>query len=271
MSLETFFKLFDQYGWPGILAIVCILVIYYFISKKDKKSLDTINKGFVTLTDTIAAQNKSLVTAITESNEATQTRLFNLIDKSLDSKEIEKTEAHKKSLSKRSEISESIDSTLFDMLLQFNAQRVAMIEFHNSKHNLDGLAFMWYDIQHEKQQRGISSISALAKDLQLTNLRPVIQRVNASSGKVIHLGPEDIENIYNESTVLYSQLKDLNVSNVLFCGVYNTDTNELIGLICIEYQEGYPYYEDLIDYYILKENVGIIEHLYNQARIALNN
>lgn len=269
MSLESLIKLFEQYGWPGILAIVAILIIYYFVSKKDKKSLDTINKGFTGLADTMAKQNAHLINAITESNTKTQERLFDLVNKSIDNKEEQKQKNHKKSLDTREKMSEAVDDILFDILLQTNSQRVIMIEFHNSKENLDGLSFLWYDIQHEKQQRGIEALSAKAKNLQATNLRPIIKRVNKAHNHIIHLNPEDIENIYNESTVFYSYMKEINVEHIIYCGIYNTDTSELIGIIGIEYQSGHPYHDDLVDYFILKEKAGMIEHLYNSARKSI--
>ena len=269
MSLESLIKLFEDYGWPGVIAIVVILVLYYFISKKDKKSLSTINDGFANLTKTITTQNDKLVDAITESNERTQSRLFELVSKSIDDKEQNKRRLHKESLSKRSEIGEYIDEELFDLLQVVNAQRVIMIEFHNSKENLDGLSFLWYDVQHEKQQKGVETISAKARNLQATNLRPIIRRVNNSKGHLCELDKDGIEEIYKESTVLYSHFKEIKASHLIYIGIYNTDSNELLGIICIEWQEGHPFHEDLIDYYLLKEKAGAIEHLYNQARIEL--
>ena len=56
-----------------------------------------------------------------------------------------------------------------------------------------------------------------------------------------------------------------------YIGIYNTTTNELIGIIAIEWHKGYPYHDDVIDYFVLKEKAGMIEHLYNQARIDLAN
>lgn len=271
MSVDSLIKMFEQYGWPGVLAVVCILIVYYFISKKDKKSLDTINAGFTGLATTMAKQNENLIDAITESNEKTQERLFTLINKSIDNKEQQKSDNHKKSISKRQEISEHIDEVLFDILLWSNAQRASIIEFHNSKENLDGLSFLWYDIQHEKQQKGIDTLSSKAKNLQATNLRPIIKRINNEKTHIIHLGPEDIENIYNESTVFYQYMKEIKASHLVYCGIYNNDTNELRAMLCLEYQEGYPYHEDLIDYFILKEKASLIEHFYNKARIDLAN
>ena len=91
-------KLFEQYGWPGVVAIIAILVVYYFVTKKDKASLDTIKSGFSSLTTTITHQNETLIDAITSSNERTQERLFTLISKSLDEKEEQKQKVHKASL-----------------------------------------------------------------------------------------------------------------------------------------------------------------------------
>lgn len=269
MSLDSLIKLFENYGWPGIVAIILILVLYYFISKKDKKSLSVINSGFASLTNTITEQNSTLINAITTSNENTQNRLFDLITKSFDDKEMTKKRIHHESMGKRNEIGEYIDNILFDILQKVNAQRVTLLEFHNSKENLDGLSFLWYDIQHEKQQRGIQSISAKARNLQATNLRPIIRRVNNDKKHIITLHAEDIENIYNESTVLYSYFKEINVEHIIYIGVYNIETNELLGMIAIEWQTGHPYHDDLIDYFELKEKAGKIEHLYNQARIEL--
>ena len=266
MSIDALLKLFENYGWPGIMAIVMIIVIYYFITKKDKQSQKTIEKGFVDLTHNIGEQNKALVEAIRSTSEHTQTRLFDLISKTIDDKETTKKVHHKMSIAKRYEIGEHVDAILFDLLQITNAQRVAMLEFHNSKENLDGLAFMWYDIQHEKQQKGVSSLSSKAKNLQATNIRPIIKRVNNSKSHIITLNSSDIDAIYKESTVLYSQLKEISCSNIIYCGIYNTDTNDLIGLIAIEYQEGHPYYPDLVDEYVVKEKAALIEHLYNQAR-----
>lgn len=269
MPVEHLINLFEHYGWSGIMAVLCVIFIQYFITKKDKKSINAINDGFNKMTDTIVHQNDSLVTAITQSNEKTQERLFDLISQSIDERDKEKKQLHDSSLAKRNEIGGCIDEILFDILQIVNAQRVVMIEFHNSKENLDGLSFLWYDVQHEKQQKGIKTISQKARNMQATNIRPIINRVNENPQHLCVLHQDDIEAIYNESTVLYSQLKELNVTHIIYIGVYNTATNNLSGVIAIEWQEGHPYHNDMIDYYLLKEKAGQIEHLYNQARIEL--
>ena len=266
MSIESLISMFEQYGWPGIIAIVCILIVYYFISKKDKKAIDTINAGFVGMATTMSQQNETLISAITTANENSQNRLFELVTKALDKKDSESDSRHRNALKKRAEISAQIDSILFGLLQHTHAQRTFVIEFHNSKCNLDGLSFLWYDMQYEKQQKGITAMSPNVKSVQAGSIYPIVKRVNREKTHIVEIGPEDIDKIYNESTVLYSQYKNADISHIIYSGIYNTDTNELIGFVGVEYHNGYIYNEDFVDRFMLKEKTVLIENLYNNAR-----
>ena len=265
MSVEALIKMFETYGWSGMIAVVIILLVYYFITKKDKKTVDTINAGFVGLSTTMSQQNNTLITAITTSNENTQKQLFDLVTKAIDNKAATDEQKHKESLAKRSEINETINDVLFDLLQETHAQRTFVVEFHNSKCNLDGLAFLWYDMQYERQQRGINPISTHLKSMQLSNIHPIIKRINAAENHLIKLTNDDIENIYNESSVLYSQFKNTGTTTIIYSGIYNTN-NELIGFIGIEYLDGYYYDDKFVNSFNVKEKTAIIESLYNYSK-----
>ncbi len=262
MSIESLIKMFETYGWPGMVAVIVILIVYYFVAKKDKKTVDTINAGFVGLSTTMSQQNNTLINAITTSNENTQKQLFDLVTKAIDNKAFNDEQKHKESLARRSKISETINDILFDLLQESHAQRTFIIEFHNSKCNLDGLAFLWYDMQYERQQRGITPISTQMKSMQLVNIQPIIKRINTADNHIVKLSSDDIENIYNESSVLYSQFEKTGTNTIIYSGIYNTN-NELIGFIGIEYLKGYPYDDKFINPFVLKEKTTIIESLYN--------
>ena len=150
----------------------------------------------------------------------------------------------------------------------YNCQRASVIEFHNSKENLNGLSFLWYDIQYEKQQRGINSLSNKAKNLQLSNLLPIINRVNNAPGNIIIIDSEEIEKIYNESTVLYNQLKEINVEHIIYSGIYSSD-NKLIGLVALEYQKNHPYHDDIINLLDIKGRTAKIAHLLSSDDLCL--
>ena len=258
--LNNILEFFNNYGWPGIVAIVLIIVIYWLITQKDKSTKDTITTGFDKLANSISNQNEHLIDSITRSNEKTQKELFNLVKTTLSERDNTIKHNHDKSLDRRLMISEEIGNILWDTMNLYNCQRAIVIEFHNSKENLNGLSFLWYDVQYEKQQRDVISISNKARNLQASNIVPIINRVNNTPGNIIVLNSDDIEKIYDESTVLYSQFKELNVEHIIYSGIYSSN-NKLIGLIALEYQKNHPYHEDIINLLDIKERTAKIAQL----------
>lgn len=258
--LDNILEFFNNYGWPGIVAIVLILVIYWLITKKDKSTKDTITTGFDKLATSISNQNEHLIDSITRYNEKTQEELFNLIKTTLSERDSTIKSNHNKSLDRRFIVSEKINDILWDIMNLYNCQRAIVIEFHNSKENLNGLSFLWYDVQYEKQQRCTTSISSKMRNLQASNILPIINRVNSTPGNIVILNPDDIEKIYDESTVLYSQFKELNIEHIIYSGIYSSD-NKLIGLVALEYQKNYPYHEDIINLLDIKGRTANIAQL----------
>lgn len=258
--LNNILEFFNNYGWPGIVAIVLIIVIYWLITQKDKSTKDTITTGFDKLANSISNQNEHLIDSITRSNEKTQEELLNLVKTTLSERDSTIKSNHDKSLDRRFMISEEIGNILWDTMNLYNCQRAIVIEFHNSKENLNGLSFLWYDVQYEKQQRDVISISNKARNLQASNIVPIINKVNNTPGNIVILNSDEIEKLYNESTVLYSQFKELNVEHVIYSGIYSSD-NKLIGLIALEYQKNHPYHEDIINLLDIKERTAKIAQL----------
>lgn len=258
--LDNIFKFFNSYGWPGVISVVLVLVIYWFITKKDKSTKDTIINGFDKLANSISDQNEHLINSIACSNEKTQAELFNLIKTTLSDRDNNIKSYHDESLNRRFIVSEEINNILWETMNLYNCQRVLVIEFHNSKENLNGLSFLWYDVQYEKHQRNVHSISNKIRNLQASNIVPIINKVNDAPGNIIVLNQEEIEKLYNESTVLYSQYKELNIEHIIYSGIYSPD-NKLIGLVALEYQKNYPYHEDLINLLDIKEKTAKIAQL----------
>ncbi len=258
--LNNILEFFNNYGWPGIVGTIIIFVIYHIINKKDKSTQNIITSGFDKLATSISNQNEHLIQSITSSNEKTQTELLSLVKTTILDRDKNIQDIHNRSIDKRIKISEEIDTILWDMMNLYNCQRAVVIEFHNSKENLNGLSFLWYDIQYEKQQRDVYAISNKVKNMQASNIIPIINKVNSTPGNIIILNPEDIEKIYEESTVLYSQLKELNVEHIIFSGVYSSN-NKLIGLVALEYHINHPYHEDLLNLLDIKGRTDKIAQL----------
>jgi hypothetical protein len=260
MDLDNITSVFNTYGWPGIIVILVIIGLVFFINQKDKDTEKQIAQSFDKMTDTITKQNSALVSAIYKSNEKTQQNLFDLINNQLIARDVQTEETHNRSINRRLEISQEIGKVLWDLMNIYNAQRTIVMEFHNSKENLSGLSFMWYDVQYERQQRDIKCISHKSKNLQASNILPIINKINLAPGNIVLYKKEDIENLYNESPVLYSQLREIKVENIIFSGIYS-ESNILIGIVALEYSEGHIFHEDLIDYYDIKSKTVIISNL----------
>ena len=258
--LNNILEFFNNYGWPGIVGTIIIFVIYHIINKKDKSTQNIITSGFDKLATSISNQNEHLIQSIALSNEKTQTELLSLVKTTILDRDKNIQDTHNRSIDKRIKISEEIDTILWDMMNLYNCQRAVVIEFHNSKENLNGLSFLWYDIQYEKQQSDVYAISNKVRNMQASNIIPIINKVNSTPGNIIILNPEDIEKIYEESTVLYSQLKELNVEHIIFSGIYSSN-NKLIGLVALEYHINHPYHEDLLNLLDIKGRTDKIAQL----------
>lgn len=258
--LNTILEFFNNYGWPGIVGTIIIFVLYFIINKKDKSTQNVITSGFDKLATSISDQNEHLIKSIASSNEKTQAELLSLVKTTILDRDKSIKDNHNKSIDKRIKISEEIDNILWDMMNLYNCQRAVVIEFHNSKENLNGLSFLWYDIQYEKQQRDVYAISNKVRNLQASNIIPIINKVNSTPGNIVILNKEDIEKIYEESTVLYSQLKELDIEHIIYSGIYSSD-NKLIGLVALEYQANHPYHEDLLNLLDIKGRTDKIAQL----------
>lgn len=228
-------EIFEQYGWPGILAIVLVISLWFILQKLIKKSSEdttkTLSKGLNDIAMNINNQNEYLIQTITEQSAKQQEKMFELLSQSLIKHDEEKAEKHSESMNHRMRVSDTVMNKLYEILNYHNAQRTVIIEFHNSKENFNGLSFVWYDVQYEAHQRKIVPIASRCKDIQLSKLYKIIDDIYSTDGAVIYT-KEDFEKqgIYN---LLYNDIEK-EVNGLIYQGIYSDD-NELIGLICLEY------------------------------------
>lgn len=249
---DTIISIFENYGWPGLLAVVFIIVLTYLINNGQKKSDKKMSEGFEKLSDSIMQQNNKLVdaitTSITTSNKSTQDQLFNIINRSIRQEDKIKKEEHDDKFNYRIDISNNIINILKEINDTCHASRTLILEFHNSNENLAGLPFAKYDATFEWLSRDVSTLSAKCKDMQIQVLSPILPDIKAAKNNIIHYNHTDIEKlIYKKSSVLYSQFKEINIKDIIYSGIYN-NANKLIGIISIEFTDSHPYNELNIDY-----------------------
>lgn len=229
-------EIFEQYGWPGILAIGVLLALWFILQKMLKKSsednIKVLTEGLKNIAANINSQNEYLVQTITEQSTKQQEKVFELLSQSLSAHDKEKETKHIESVERRIQISDSIMNKLYEILHYHKAQRAVVIEFHNSKENLNGLSFVWYDVQYEAHQRKIIPIGTSCKDMQLSKLYRIIDDIYKECDGTVIYSKEmmESEGIYN---LLYNDVEK-SINGLVYQGIYNNNNN-LIGLVCLEY------------------------------------
>jgi hypothetical protein len=241
--ITTFADIFMKYGWPGIIAIIVIVAIYFifnYINKQQtKQTTTTINDGFKTLATemsrTVTEQNKLLLNAFINQSDSNTKMIKDIMTDVVNNKSRIDSEEHTKSNNVRLNVSEHISSKVFDMLKTYNCDRAFILEFHNSKQNFSGLSFVWYDMTYEKFAKGLHTICSAFKDQEISSLIPIINDVNNGCG-IMHYTVDELEELQDRSPVLYDRLRqERHIQECIILGLYS-NTNIMIGLIILEYE-----------------------------------
>lgn len=282
---EVLKQIIESYGGVGVfivfLLIVCIVSLPVglpiFLNKKLNKNTKDISKGLTdgmndianTLTKNMGVQNEILINTLKDSQSKlldTQTNMICYMMSGVNTivnsnKEIK--DIHNKGISQRAEIDLQINQILHDMLLAYMADRTIVIEFHNSNTNIGGLPFLWYDIHYEQIAKDIPILFTRVQNIPSSNIAPVIKDLQDGTDNMVIYMPEDIEKFKEQSTVLYYQLKEINIQYLIYAPIYDSN-NIMVGLCVIEYSR-YSHGDELFKEFIKRKNNEIRN---NVARIA---
>lgn len=257
---EFFTKMIEEFGGLGLAILVLGGLLYFLVTRSDKKTEKSIADLSENISTTLANQNKDLLSTLTSSNNQMQTNLISLIEKTMNLRDQNTTKIHNASMNHRMDISDKMQKMLFEMMNFYHARRCGVMEFHNSTRNLNNLSFLWYDLSYENMQRNVTPISEQVKNLQLSILYPVMTDIINNDGIVVYRSSE-IKALEQRSPVLYDYLKNkVNASNMIYAGLYGSD-NILIGVVFLEYNDFFKYPEDIIDLHDIKERASGISQL----------
>lgn len=257
---EFFTKMIEEFGGLGLAILVLGGLLYFLVTRSDKKTEKSIADLSENISTTLANQNKDLLSTLTSSNNQMQANLINLIEKTMNLRDQNNVKIHNASMNHRMDISDKMQKMLFEMMNFYHARRCGVMEFHNSTSNLNNLSFLWYDLSYENMQRNVTPISGQVKNLQLSILSPVMVDLINNDGIVVYRSSE-IKNLEQRSPVLYDHLKNkVNASNVIYAGLYGSN-NTLIGIVFLEYNDFFKYPEDIIDLHDIKERASGISQL----------
>lgn len=258
---EFFSKIIEEFGGLGLGILVLGGLLYFLITQSDKKTERSLTDLSENLSNAITEQNKTLVNTLSNTSSEIQKNLMALLEKSMSVHDNEKISLHNASMKHRLDISDKMQSMLYDMMNFYHARRCGVMEFHNSTDNLNGLSFLWYDLSYENLQRNIMPISGQCKKQQLSMFSPVMNDIINNDG-IIVFRPSDIDKLERRSPVLYDNLRNkIKVSTIIYAGLYNI-SNNLIGIVFLEYDDNvYKYPESLIDLTDIKERASGISQL----------
>ena len=130
--MNAVISIFEQYGWSGINAVVTCIVLFYVGKYVIKKLTSNMKTGLEDvgekLTNKMAEQNEHLVHTIIGQQDKILTHILD------NHQTVQKN--HNDMLGERMALTEEIKTGLKDIGHIHGAQRVFVIEFHNSNQNL---------------------------------------------------------------------------------------------------------------------------------------
>ena len=228
--MEILFKIFNEYGWWGILGMVICIVLFLitkYISKKFNKNITSgLEKVGENLTNQLAEQNKELTQTIVKSQDKLINYLIN--------KDDEQTQNHNNMLNERMTLAEDINMALKDIMNIHNAQRAFILEFHNSYQNLSGVPFAKYSCNYEWFDKGLSPLGPKTIGLPFGSIAKVVYDViNSDTQQVIYT---NISKLEEENPSLVSIFRDPKTTAIVYTGMYDKN-NILIGLLVLEYHQ----------------------------------
>jgi hypothetical protein len=143
----------------------------------------------------------------------------------------------------RDNISGPIQSKINHLKDFYRCSRTSVFEFHNSLVNLNGLPFKWYDVIYESVARGVSAISYETRNMPFNIILPIIRKVE--NGDTVLFTKQDIEDFYNQSSVLYDFCEKHEITSLIVSPLINKD-QQLIGLVVLEYSENNYIDDDIV-------------------------
>lgn len=242
MSGDVLGNVLLQYGWPGFLMIFAVSVLFIWLkfsmNKSNKNTSDTLTKGFTNISAEMSKNNTKLVKALVDQNKTNTEALINIVNTALMRRETTNKITYDRNLKLREMASYKIKQKIHDLLNRYNADRSFILEFHNSKQNMTGLSFLWYDMTFEEIAKGVGTIQSQWKDQEASSLLPVVKDINDEDGFKIYT-IDDLEELQKTSSVLYHRLRiERQLQEAIMVGLYGTN-NTMIGILILEYEESF--------------------------------
>ncbi len=240
MDFSSLFEMITTYGWQSVAILIVLGLVYVAFKFIGSKIADNVKDGMEaiadklsenisnqneTLSNNISNQNNELIRAISNQNERLLSYLMH--------KDTAEEEIHDRRVEKRMKFAENIMDKLKEIMHILHAQRVFIVEFHNSYKNLAGSPFAKYTSTYEWFDKGLEQISTKISGLPYSTMAKIVGDVKRT-GKHQKLYT-DIPKMESENPQLFSLAKDPNTKAVFYNILYD-ENNKMMGMLVVEWQ-----------------------------------
>lgn len=191
------------------------------------------NDGFSGLAETLshsmAEQNNNLITIINKQNEK-------LIDY-ITNKDQLTVNKHDDALKSRMKLSGLVLDKIKTILYKYQADRIMILEFHNSYNNLSGIPFAKYSCTFEYFKTGHNPLIQKIMNMPFSTITPVVKNILESHDRQAIY--KNIEDDNSENNEIFSLIRTDDAKGLIFNALYN-NKNEIFGLLVLEYHDNIP-------------------------------
>lgn len=226
-------------GIFGLLVLAAVFILGIYLkrasNKSSEKTSSVLVEGFKGLANDMSKHNDKLLDALLTQNQNNTRAILDVVNVALVNHRQQNKSIHDRNLKLRETASLKIKTKIHDLLNRYNCDRAFILEFHNSKQNMTGLSFLWYDMTFEEIAKGVPTIQTYWKDQEASTLLPVVKDICDEDGFKIYT-IEDLEELQNKSTVLYHRLRiERQLQEAIMIALYGSN-NEIIGILILEYE-----------------------------------
>ena len=260
-------------GIFGLLVLAAVFILGIYLKKASNKSSEKTSavlvEGFKGLANDMSKHNDKLLDALLTQNQNNTRAILDVVNVALVNHRQQNKSIHDRNLKLRETASLKIKTKIHDLLNRYNCDRAFILEFHNSKQNMTGLSFLWYDMTFEEIAKGVPTIQTYWKDQEASTLLPVVKDICDEDGFKIYT-IEDLEELQHKSTVLYHRLRiERQLQEAIMIALYGSN-NEIIGILILEYEASMIPIE-VLDVADLIREAGSISDLLDYQKLETEN
>lgn len=248
---QLFDFLLQNYGAFGVI-LIAVGGLGWLMIKELRKSNEALIKSQAKLSNdlstSVASSITILSTNLTNDLREQNKKLIDYIVK----REQDKDRKHNENLINRRNITHEVNDILNNTRNLLEANRAFIFEFHNSFANQTGFPFLKYTMTYEKISRGCLPIQQQYQSTAFSSISEIAENILIQPNHIFIM--ESRNEIEKICPIMITDGRK--VSGLLWKGIFESENNLLIGLLCFEYTDKIYDGFDKIEVITAARNIG---------------